>query len=171
MGWFGLFHFRKSRKYPIKRDREGRSLRTRCFEMFEEGKRPVAVAEELKMKETTVFRYFRDWQRLSPDSKRRCAFVKQLFRKDAPDRENNVEIFSRMLGIEKEEFEAILSRPHGLRQLVTGKLSFPLNAEVDRKRHVIFELAVLFADHVVENEPVISSACRRSSLLPIKPCL
>jgi hypothetical protein len=41
-------------------------------------------------------------------SKRRYAFVKKLFRKDAPDREKNVEIFSRMLGIEKEEFETIL---------------------------------------------------------------
>jgi hypothetical protein len=146
-----LFHARKSRKYPIKRDQEGLSSRAKCFELFEQKKRPTMVAEELKMKETTVCRYFRDWKRLGPDLKRRYAFAKELLRKDATDRENNVEIFSRMLGIEKEEFETILSRPHGLRQFVTGKLYFPLNADIDRKRHIIFKLAVLISDHVITN--------------------
>ena len=33
-----LFRVKKSRKYPIRRDGEGLSLRARCFDLFEEGK-------------------------------------------------------------------------------------------------------------------------------------
>ncbi len=42
-----LFHVKKSRKYPIKRDREGLSLRARCFELFEQRKRPAAASRAL----------------------------------------------------------------------------------------------------------------------------
>jgi hypothetical protein len=44
----------------MKRDSEGFSLRERCFERFDRGKRPVDVAQELRMKVPTAFRYFRD---------------------------------------------------------------------------------------------------------------
>src|SRR3972149_3760725 len=109
-----LFHVEKSRKYPIKRDKEGLSLRARCFELFEQGKRPVAVAEELKMAETTVCRYFRDWKRLGPNFERKYAYVQSLFKKTASDRDNNIELFARAWGIEKEQLESILSQPHRL---------------------------------------------------------
>jgi DNA-binding CsgD family transcriptional regulator len=155
----GLFHFKKSRKYPIRRDSEGRSLRARCFELFAGGKRPKTVAEELKMKEPTVGRYFKDWQRLGPDFNRQYSFVKGLLKKDAPDREKNIEILSKMLGIEKEEFEAILSRPHGLRRFLTGKLYFPINKDIDRKLHVALKLAVLISDHVIMNGGNFEDVC------------
>jgi hypothetical protein len=90
-----LFRKRKSRKYPIKRDEEGLSLRTRCFELFKQGKRPAEVAGELKMKKNTAFRYFRDWRRGGPSIDRQYAFAKQLFKKEAPERDSNVEIFSK----------------------------------------------------------------------------
>jgi hypothetical protein len=50
-----FFRVRKSRKYPIKRDGEGRSLRVRCFERFEQGQRPVEVARKLNIKEATAW--------------------------------------------------------------------------------------------------------------------
>ena len=145
----GMFHFRKSRKYPIKRDKEGRSLRARCFEGFEGGSRPTEVAQELGMKEATVFRYFLDWRRRGPDFDKQYAFVKKLLKKGAAAREQNVETFSKMLGIEKEEFETILSQPHGLRRFLTGKLYFPINKDVDQKLHITLKLAVLFSDHLI----------------------
>ena len=146
-----LFRIKKPRKYPIKRDREGLSLRARCFEQFDQGKRPLEVSKELRTKETTAFRYFRDWKRLGPDFDKRYSFVKKLLNKDAPDRESNVEIFSRMLGIEKEEFEAILSQSHGLKRFMTGKLYFPTNEEADHKRSIALLLAILISDHFVKN--------------------
>ena len=42
-----LFGTRKSRKYPIKRDKEGLSLRARCFEQFDQGKRPALPISNL----------------------------------------------------------------------------------------------------------------------------
>jgi hypothetical protein len=133
------------------RDKEGRSLRTRCFEMFEQGQRPAAVAEELSIKAPTVCRYFRDWQRLGPNFKRLYAFNKELFKKNDADRYRNIESFARRLGITKEQFQAILSQPHGLRQFVTGKLHFPVQAEADHKRHLALELSLLLSDHLINN--------------------
>jgi hypothetical protein len=146
-----LFRIKKSRKYPIKRNGEGLSLRERCFELFEQGKRPVDVAGELKMEETTVCRYFRDWKRLGPHFEPRYTYVQSLFKKTAPDRDENVELFARACNIPKEQLEAILSQPHGLRRLMTGKLYFPANADADHKRHLSLELALLIADHLTKN--------------------
>ena len=143
-----LFHVKKSRKYPIKRDGEGLSLRARCFELFEQGKRPVAVAEELKMAETTVCRYFRDWKRLGPNFERKYDYVRSLCKKTAPDRDNNIELFAKAWGIPKEQIETILAQPHGLRRLMTGKLYLSAHADVDHKRYIALEIALLISDHL-----------------------
>jgi hypothetical protein len=147
-----LFQIKKSRKYPIKRDGRGLSLRVRCFELFDQGKRPVEVAAELKAKEATVVRYFRDWKRRGPNFDLQYAYVKSLFSKTSPERDKNLEQFSKMCGISKEEFEAILSQPHGLRRFLTGKLYFPIQADADHKRSVALKIAVLISDHLVKNK-------------------
>lgn len=143
-----LFGIRKSRRFPIKRDGEGRSLRAKCFELFVQGKRPAEVAKELGMKDATVFRYFRDWRRLDSYIDRQYAFAKKLFKKEAPDRDSNIEIFSKMLGIEKEEFETILYQPHGLRRFLSGKFYFPISADVDHKMHIVLKLSIPLSDHL-----------------------
>jgi hypothetical protein len=146
-----LFHLRKSRKYPIKRDEEGRSLRERCFEQFGEGKRPTEVAEKLKMKEATVHRYFRDWQQLGPNFEQQYAYVKSLFDKTVPDRDNNIELFAKAWGFSKEQFENILSQSHGLRGLMTRKLRSPAEEQADHIRHMALELALLISEHLIKN--------------------
>jgi len=146
----GLFRIGKSRKYPIKRNGEGLSSRARCFELFEQGKRPAVIAEELKMKETTVFRYFHDWKRLGPNFERKYDYIRSLFKKTVPDRDQDIELFARVWGIEKERLETILSQPRGLLRLMTGKFYFPAHADVDHKRYIILELALLISDHVIK---------------------
>jgi hypothetical protein len=146
-----LFRVRRSRKYPIRRDKDGLSLRARCFVLFEEGERPAKVAEVLRMKERAVYRYFRDWKKIGPNFERRYAYVRSLFNKTAPDREKNIELFARVCGISKEEFEAILSTPHGLLRIMTGKYRFPAHVDVDHKRHIALELALLISDYLVDN--------------------
>jgi GrpB-like predicted nucleotidyltransferase (UPF0157 family) len=146
-----LFHPKKPRKYPIKRDEEGRSLRERCFEEFKQNKRPTEVAEELKMNEATAYRYFRDWKRLGPNFEQHYSYLKSLFNKTAPDRDKSIQLFARACGIEKEQLETILSRPHGLRRLMTKKLYFPAYADADHKRHVALELALLISEHLVKH--------------------
>jgi hypothetical protein len=147
-----LFYVKKSRKYPIKLNEKGLSLRARCFDLFEQGNRPVAVAEELKMAETTVYRYFRDWKRLGPNFERKYAYVQSLFKKTASNRDNNIELFAKAWGIEKEQLESVLSQPHGLRRLMTGKYYFSAHANADHTLHITLELALLFLDHLIKQK-------------------
>ncbi len=154
-----LFHISKKRKHPIKRDTAGLSLRARCFELFDQRKRPAEVAEELKLKETTVCRYFRDWKRLGPNFERKLAYVQSLFKKNAPDRDKNIELFAGACEIPKEQFETILSQPHGLRRLMTGKFYFPVHADADHRRYVALELALLFSDHLTNNSGKYEDVC------------
>ena len=146
-----LFRTRKSRKYPIRRDEQGQSLRARCFAMFEKGERPSKIAKELKANEATVFRYYRDWKRRSPNFEQQYAFVKSLFSKTSPERDKNLELFSRECGISKEEFEVILSTSHGLRRFLTGKYYFPVQADANHKLSVALELATLISNHLLSN--------------------
>jgi hypothetical protein len=146
-----LFRTKKSRRYPIKRDGKGKSLRSRCFELFGQEKRPVEVAEELRMKVPTACRYFRDWKQLGPNFERQHAYFKELLKKTAPHRERTIELCARACGITKEQFETILSQPHGLRRLMTGKFYFTGQADADHKRYVALELVFLISDHLIKN--------------------
>jgi hypothetical protein len=146
-----LLHISKKRKYPIKRDGEGLSLRARCFELFEQGKRPVEVAEELRMEVSTTCRYFCDWKRVGPNFERKLTYIQSLFKKTTPDRDYNIELFAKTWGISKEQLETILSQSHGLRRLMTGKFYFPAHADIDHKRSVALELALLISDHLTKN--------------------
>jgi hypothetical protein len=144
-----LFHMRKHRKYPIKRDEQGLSLRQRCFQMFEEGKRPIEVAQELKVDVATVCRYYRDWKKVGPNFETFYKYVKSLFNKESPDREENLKIFARAWGIDKERLEIILAQPHGLKRLLTRSLYMPAHADLDHKRSIAFRLALLISDHLI----------------------
>lgn len=145
-----LFRVKKSRKYPIKRDAKGLSLRARCFELFDQNKRPAEVAQESKIKEATVCRYFRDWKQRGPDFEWHYTYLKSLFNKSSPERDNNVELFAGVWGFPKEQLELILSQPHGLRRLMTRKIQSPSHAEADLKRHRALSLAVLISDFLTK---------------------
>jgi hypothetical protein len=147
-----LFNSRKHRKYPIRRDDQGLSLRARCFALFDQEKRPVEIAIELKVKDATVFRYYRDWKKLGPNFERQYAFVKSLFSNTSTERDKNLELFSRACGVSKEQFETILSTPHGLRRFLTGKYYFPIQADADHKRYVALQLALIISDHLINNK-------------------
>src|SRR5512136_946054 len=115
MSSFNIFKRRKHRKYPVHRDEYGKSLRARCFTLFGEGQRPVEVAAEFKSRESTVFRYFRDWQQSDRTFEQKYAYVRELFKKTNSERDKNIESYAGICGIEKEELETILSQPYGLR--------------------------------------------------------
>ncbi len=113
--------------------------------------RPVEAADELKMKESTAKRYFQQWKKLGPNFEKQYTYVRGLFKKTAPDRDRNLDLFAKTWGIPKEKLEAILTRPHGLRQLMTGKFYFPGHANTDHKLHVALELALIISNHLIKN--------------------
>jgi hypothetical protein len=101
------------------------------------------------MKESTAKRYFQQWKQLGPDFDKHYAFAKGLFERSAPDRERNIELFARAWGITKEGFESVLSQPHGLRRLMSGKLHF--TGQANAKRHIALEVAIVVSDHLIKN--------------------
>jgi hypothetical protein len=148
---FQLFGLKKKRKYPIKRDETGKSARSRCFEMFADNIPYDEIAEIVGVKVDTVRRYHQQCKN-DPGFERRFTLAQSLFKKTAPERESNIEIFARVLGISKEQFETIPCQPHGLRRLMTNKIYLPIHAAADRKRHMALELALLITEHLINNK-------------------
>ena len=101
------------------------------------------------MKETTAFKYFQQWKKLGPNFEKRYAYVKELLNPLAPDRYRTLELFAKWCGITKEELEKILSQPHGLRRLLTGKFYFPAHEYADRKRQIALEVALTIYDYLI----------------------
>jgi len=103
------------------------------------------------MNESTVKTYFRQWNLPGRNFEPRYVFVKGLLKKTSPDRDYNLDLFSRVFGIQKGDLETILAKPHGLRRLMTGKFYFPRHADDDRKRQVALEVGLFIADHLIKN--------------------
>jgi hypothetical protein len=151
MAIFKRFRRKKRRKYPVKVDEKGRSARSRCFEMFAEKVPLHEIAEKAGVKVDTVRRYHQQWKK-DPGLERRYTYVQSLFKKAAPDRDKNIELFARVWGITQERLETILAQPYGLRRLMTGKFYFPAHADADHKRHMALELALLISDNLTKDE-------------------
>jgi hypothetical protein len=147
---FKIFGRKKKRKYPIKRDENGKSARNRCFEMFADNTPIDEIAEIVGVKIDTVRRYHLQWKK-NPNFERQYVYIKGLFKRTSPDRDKNIELFSRACGITNEQLETILSRSHGLRRLMTGKFYLPAYADADHKRSIAFEVALLITDHLIKN--------------------
>jgi hypothetical protein len=141
---------KKKRKYPIKRDERGRSLRQQCMELFNEGKRPVEVAEELKMEESTAQRYFRQWKQLGPNFETTYNYTKRLLTPGSPYRDQNLKDMASVCKVPVEELEAALSRPHGLRRLMTGKTTFPGHEDARKRLQRILGVAIFLDSHLAK---------------------
>ena len=143
-----ILGLKKGRRYPIQRDWSGKSLRQRCFEAFDEGKRPIQVVRELRVKESTIFTYFKQWKRFGPHIRKQIVFIKGLLAEGSPDRDRMMAFFAGTCGITIEEFQAILSLPHGLRRLLTRTLSLPVHKDIANKRVVALDAAMAIFDHI-----------------------
>ena len=144
------FRRKKRRKYPVKFDERGKSARSRCFEMFADETPLSEIVKEVGVKIETVRRYHLQWKE-NPNFEQQHAYFKELLKKTAPDRERTIELCARACGITKEQFETILSQPHGLRRLMMGKFYFPGHADADHKLYVVLEMAMTISDHLDNN--------------------
>ena len=144
-----ILGLKKGRRYPIQYDWSGKSLRQRCFEAFDERKRPIQVARELRAKESTVFTYFRQWKKVGPHIKKQLTYIKGLLAEGSPDRDRMMEFFADTCGITVEEFQAILSTPHGLRRILTRTIPLPVHKDIANKRVMSLDIATVIYDHIV----------------------
>jgi hypothetical protein len=150
MPGFKLFGRKKRRKYPVKLDPEGRSARSRCFELFAQKAPNQEIAKMVDLPIDTVRRYHLQWND-DPNLERKYIYAKSLFHKTNPDRDKNLEMFACAWGYSKEQLESILSQSHGLRRLMARKILSPAHLEADHKRHFAFELALLISDHLTKH--------------------
>ncbi len=147
MAILGRFGRKKKRKYPVKRDEEGRSARQRCFEMFDGNIPQADISKAVGVKIETVYRYHQQWAK-ERGLEQRILYLKAVLKKDAPDRERTVELLAKTLGISREDVESILLKPHGLRRLLTRKLYLPGHRDADHRRYIALELAVFFSHYL-----------------------
>jgi len=112
---------KRSRKYPIKRDEQGRSARQRAFEAFDYGKRPGEVVRIVGISPRTAYRYFADWKKL-PQNLELCYRTMKTVRKNNWEfSKETVESLSAYLEMLEEEVKERLEKPWGLKQLLMGK--------------------------------------------------
>jgi hypothetical protein len=63
------------------------------------------------------------------------------------DRDSTIELLAKMYGVEKERIEEILSQPHCLRRLLSGKLNLPAQVDAAHQCYVALVLGSLIAHH------------------------
>jgi hypothetical protein len=146
-----LLGLKRSRRYPIQRDRYGRSLRQNCFEAFDSGKRPAEVIKELKVNPYTVFTYFRQWRRIGPNFEKQLKYIKGLLADGSPDRDRMLMFISDTVGISVTELLIILSKPHGLRRLLTRTLPLPVHEDIAIKRVMALDIAMVIQNHLLNH--------------------
>ena len=113
----------KWRKYPIKRDEQGRSLRQRAFDLFDKKLRPSAIYRQhlLTIKQKTLLRYYEDWKRKKGDhvSDR---MIKKVMKNNPDFTEQLLRTLSQELEMPFEEVIKRMQRPWGVKQALRGQL-------------------------------------------------
>ena len=107
------------KKRPAKKNENQPSLRKRCFGLFQEGRRPAAVARTTGASPRTVYRYFQDYRALHhmlPYS-----VIRRWVRKNPEFSEKVITMLATTLGMSREEVVARAQKPWGLLQGIRGE--------------------------------------------------
>jgi hypothetical protein len=110
------------RRYPIRRNEDGQSLRQRCFALFKQGKSAKEAVVILHMKLATARKYYSQWNECPPALQETYRFVKQDLKKKGDLSPRIIGMISKALGIPEWEAIKMVSRPYGLKQLIMGDL-------------------------------------------------
>ena len=115
--------WRKSRKYPIKRDEFGQSARQQAFALFREGYRPSQIdkQEMIPVSINTLFRYYEDWKKLPQNFKLKYLIQKIRLKNDTEFSHKFVQELAEFLGMSWEEATTRLHQPWSLKQLLLGE--------------------------------------------------
>ncbi len=116
----GIKLWNRRRKYPIKRDKYGRTARQQAFALFDSGKRPAEVAPLVGISTRTARRYFADWKKRREDLEFWYETAKTELRNDS-SADLFVKTLADGLGVSEQEVKERLQKPWAIKQLVTGK--------------------------------------------------
>ena len=124
-GWFaGVPHMMpwqaKRRRYPIKRDEQGRSARQRAFALFDQGCTPAGVAAQVEISARTARRYHADWKKRPENYDIRYVLMKMALL-DQHVRSRVAQAVASELKLPVRAVLPYLSRPWAAKQLLTGE--------------------------------------------------
>jgi hypothetical protein len=123
------FLFRKRRRYPIRRDQSGRSLRQQAFELFDGGSRPSQIYKQklIQASPRTLFRYFEDWKK--ENNRPSYSILKKAMRRDPGLTEDLLKELSKQMDMPIGEVIALTNQPWGMLQLF-GEYLFGNSPEI-----------------------------------------
>jgi len=112
----------KWRKYPIKRDEDGRSLRQQAFALFNKKLRPSEIYKQqlVQASQKTLFRYYEDWKKERNQVSYRA--IRNILKNNPDFTEKLIETLSKNLEMPVEEVKRRLGEPWGLKQALRGQL-------------------------------------------------
>ena len=112
----------KWRKYPIRRDERGRSLRQQAFELFDKKLRPSEIYKQqlLSAKLKTLLRYYEDWKKKGGHLSYRI--IKNVMKSNPDFTEQLITALSEKLEMPVDEVIKRMQRPWGLKQALRGQL-------------------------------------------------
>ena len=142
------------RRYPLKRDENGRSARQRAFDLFGTGQRPAEVCKTIPVSLRTACRYYEDFKKLH--HKVPYSMIRKWMRENPEFSDKVIDMLATSLEMPREEVIVRMQKPWGLLQVMKGE--WP-NYRLERQRTGIEErlLAALqviqFADRFGHTEP------------------
>lgn len=119
------------------RDDQGRSLRKRSFEWFEEGHDWQQTAKKFNANPATIRRYYHQWMRTPPNFDVGYANLRKIIR-DPIGRIRFIKETASVLQMTTSAIEQVLKRPWGLRSIMLGRqglLKIALNETEKRNAH------------------------------------
>jgi plasmid maintenance system antidote protein VapI len=120
------------RRYPIKRDANGHSVRQRAFDLFRTGQRPAQVSKTIPISLRTACRYFQDYKRIHHQIP--YTTIRKWVRENPEISNNVIAILATSLDMTPEEVVVRMQKPWGLLQAMKGK--WP-DYRLDRQRSEI----------------------------------
>ena len=138
---------KKGRRYPIKRDEQGKTARQRAFRLFDRGYRPTTVAPMVDVTLATSYTYFRDWKKLPRNLDLEYRLWKKVFRTERGLSPDMLTALADVLGMSAEEVVERLQRPWGLLQLLVGRWPNPRleQAHSEQERRLAAALRIVVA--------------------------
>ena len=111
----------KWRRYPIRRDERGRSLRQQAFELFDEGHRPAEIFKKQLITASlkTLLRYYEDWKKKGGHVSYRI--TKKVMKENPDFTKQMIDSLSKHLKMPVEEVIKRMQRPWGLMQALRGQ--------------------------------------------------
>ena len=113
-----MWLFRR-RRYPLKKDENGRSARQRAFDLFGKGQRPAQVSKIIPISLRTTVRYYEDFKKIR--HKVPYSTIRKWIKESPEFSDKVIAILATSLEMTPEEVIIRMQKPWGLHQAMLGE--------------------------------------------------